>query len=159
LKPLNSQEGDPSVNQETNAEMNVQQAVPFFRVANMEESLRYYVNGLGFEMTRKWIDYGKLRWCWLQHGAAALMLQEFRKEGHDSWLPKGKVGEGVSINFQCKDALAIYREIISRGIQASKPFVGNGMWVVAVSDPDGYHLDFESPTDVPEDTVLSEPEG
>jgi hypothetical protein len=21
---------------------------------------------LGFEMTKKWIDEGKLRWCWLQ---------------------------------------------------------------------------------------------
>lgn len=27
------------------------------------------------------------------------MLQEFRKEGHDSWVPQGKVGEGVSHLF------------------------------------------------------------
>jgi hypothetical protein len=26
-----------------------------------------------------------------------------------------------------------------------------------VSDPDGYRLDFESPTDVPEDTIYSDP--
>ncbi len=32
------------------------------------------------------------------------------------------------------------------------------MWVTAVSDPDGYKLDFESVTDVPEDTKLSEVE-
>ena len=76
------------------AEANVKQAVPFFHVANIEESVRYYVDGLGFEMTRKWIDEGKLRWCWLQLGDAALMLQEFRKEGRDSWTPEGKVGGG-----------------------------------------------------------------
>jgi hypothetical protein len=35
-------------------------------------------------LKNKWIDEGKLRWCWLQNGGAALMLQEFRKEGHDS---------------------------------------------------------------------------
>ena len=34
---------------------NVKQAVPFFRVSNIERSLRYYVYGLGFEVTRKWI--------------------------------------------------------------------------------------------------------
>ena len=125
-------------------EANVKQAVPFFAVSNIERSVRYYVDGLGFQMTKKWIDEGKLRWCSLQHGEAALMLQEFRKEGHDSWVPEGKLGEGVSICFICKDALAIYREVRSRGIQASKPFVGNGMWVTSLSDPDGYRIDFES---------------
>jgi catechol 2,3-dioxygenase-like lactoylglutathione lyase family enzyme len=136
--------------------MNVKQAVPFFRVSNMEASLRYYVDGIGFKMTNRWIDEGKLRWCWLQLEGAALMLQEFRKEGRDSWVPKGKVGEGVSICFQCEDALAIYRDVTSRGIQASRPFVGNGMWVTALSDPDGYKIEFESRTDVPEDTQYPE---
>jgi len=142
-----------------NLETNVKQAVPFFAVANIEESVRYYVDGLGFQMTNKWTDEGKLRWCWLQHGGAALMLQEFRKEGHDSWAPEGKVGEGATICFICEDALAIYREVILRGIHASKPFVGNGMWVTSLSDPDGYKIDFESPTDVPEETKYSGREG
>jgi catechol 2,3-dioxygenase-like lactoylglutathione lyase family enzyme len=144
---------------ETETETNVKQAVPFFAVSNIEESVRYYVNGLGFEMTKKWIDEGKLRWCWLQHGGAALMLQEFRTEAHDSWMPEGKVGEGVSICFICVDALAIYRKVTLRGIQASKPFVGNGMWVTSLSDPDGYRIDFESYTDAPEETEFSEREG
>ncbi len=136
--------------------MNVKQAVPFFAVSNIEQSLRYYTDGLGFEMKNKWIDEGKLRWCWLQLGGAALMLQEFRKEGHDSWTPNGKVGEGVTICFQCEDALAIYREVTSRGIEASRPFVGNGMWVTSLRDPDGYRIEFESLTDVPEETVYEE---
>ena len=51
------------MNTETKTEANVQQAVPFFRVSNIEKSLRYYVDGLGFQMTNKWIDEGKLRWC------------------------------------------------------------------------------------------------
>lgn len=144
------------MNAEKKTATNVKQAVPFFHVSNMEESLGYYVEGLGFEMTRKWIDEGKLRWCWLEIGDAALMLQEFRKEGHDSSNPSGKVGEGVSVCFQCEDALAIYRDAASRGIKVSRnPFVGNGLWVVSFSDPDGYRIDFESPTNVPEDTEYS----
>lgn len=135
---------------------NVRQAVPFFHVSNMEESLRYYVVGLGFTMTKKWIDEGKLRWCWLEIGEAALMLQEFRKEGPNSWKPSSKVGEGVSICFLCEDALAIYREASARGIKVRRnPFVGNALWVVSFSDPDGYRVDFESPTDVPEETEYS----
>ncbi|MFY9804433.1 MAG: VOC family protein [Candidatus Acidiferrales bacterium] len=141
---------------EPKTEVNVQQAVPFFLVANIAESLRFYVEGLGFQMTRQWIDEGKLRWCWLELGGAALMLQEFRNAGHDSQPPLGKVGEGVSICFQCQDALAIYRDATARGIPAREPFVGNAMWVVCLRDPDGYKLDFESPTDVAEETKLSE---
>ena len=140
---------------EAKTEPNVKQAVPFFAVSNIEASVHYYVDGLGFEMTKKWIDEGKLRWCWLEHGNAALMLQEFRKEGHDSWTPEGRLGEGVSICFICEDALEIYREVRSRNIQASRPFVSNGMWNSGLSDPDGYRIEFESYTDVPEGTEFS----
>lgn len=143
---------------ELNPEPNVKQAVPFFAVSSIEQSVRYYVDGLGFEMTKSWMPEGKLRWCWLQLGGAALMLQEFINEGHDAWVPEGKLGEGVTISFQCEDALAIYHEVKARGIQTSRPFVGNAMWVTSMSDPDGYRLEFESPTDVPEETQLPEPE-
>lgn len=133
-------------------EENVQQVVPFFLVKNMEESTRYYIDGLGCKMTNKWVVDGKLRWCWLQLGGAALMLQDFG----ESKAPDDKLGVGVSINFQCKDAIAIYREVTSRGIQAGRPFVGNSMWVTTLSDPDGYAIQFHSPTDVAEETEYSE---
>jgi lactoylglutathione lyase len=129
---------------------NVQQAIPFFLVTNMETSIRYYVDGLGFEITKKWIPKDKIEWCWLQLGDAALMLQTFRK------MPEQKVGVGVSICFQCQDALQIYRDVKARGIEARRPFVGNAMWVTNMIDPDGYKIEFESPTDVPEETEYLE---
>lgn len=144
------------MNQKIKTEPNVKQAVPFFRVSNIETSVRYYVDGLGFEMTKTWEPEGKLQWCWLELEDVALMLQEFRRKGHDSWSPEGKLGEGVSICFICEDALAIYREVKSRGVQVSSPFVSNGMWNIGLSDPDGYRLEFESDTDVPEGTRFSE---
>src|SRR5262249_30684613 len=134
------------------AEPNVQQAVPFFWVQDIARSIRFYVDGLGFTMTKQWLDDGKLRWCWLELGGAALMLQEFWRQGHHHNVPEGKLGAGVSINFICRDAVALWREFISHGLPAKRPFVGNGMWVTQVSDPDGYDLYFESPTDVPDDT-------
>src|SRR5262245_24069524 len=131
-------------------EPNVQQAVPFFLVSNIENSLRFYVDGVGFTKTKEWIDGGKLRWCWLELGDAAIMLQEV--------VQQSKVGVGVSICFICKDAIAIYREVRSRGVEASRPFVGNSMWVTSLSDPDGYRIDFESYTDAPEETEWTEHE-
>jgi lactoylglutathione lyase len=147
----------------TTTTTNVKQAVPFFGVTNMEASLRLYVDGLGFKMTRWWIPEdgeermphadGRIRWCWLELGEAALMLQEF-------WAgqaPKETLGTGASVSFQCEDALALYREFKARGVQMRRrPFVGNGLWVVPVTDPDGYRMEFASPTDAPEESELDE---
>ncbi len=138
--------------------MEVNRAVPFFAVKEMRTSLAFYVEGLGFELEGKWVDEGVIRWCNLQMGNAELMLQEFRTEGHDSRRFSENKGEGVSLFFFCDDAVGYYRNLRNRGIDASEPHVGNGMWVTSMSDPDGYNLYFQSPTDVPEETKLSEVE-
>lgn len=140
--------------------VNVKQAVPFFGVTDMEASLRFYVDGLGFKIKNRWIPdvsertpEGKIRWCWLELGDAALMLQEFLPEHR----PKETLGTGASVCFMCEDALALYREFKARGIEIRKrPFVGNQLWVVPLTDPDGYRIEFESPTDAPEETELQE---
>jgi lactoylglutathione lyase len=80
-------------------------------------------DGLGFKMKHWWIpdqadgqdDYkpdGRIRWCWLQLGEAAIMLLEFLPERH----PKEARGTGINVCFQCEDALALYREFRSREI-------------------------------------------
>ncbi len=149
---------------ETMTSANVKQAVPLFGVTDMKASLRFYVDGLGFKMKRWWIPDeadgqndnkldGTIRWCWLELGEAAIMLQEFLPGRR----PKGTLGAGVNVCFHCEDALALYREFKSHGIQSGKrPFVGNRLWVVPVTDPDGYRMEFSSPTNTPEDTELEE---
>jgi catechol 2,3-dioxygenase-like lactoylglutathione lyase family enzyme len=130
----------------------VKEAIPFFMVTSMEASLRFYVDGLGFTMVNRWIDEGVLRWCALQHGKATIMLQQLRRERPQP-RPASTAGDGLSICFTCDDALAFYREVTAKGLQASRPFVGNAMWVTNLSDPDGYRLSFESPTDAPEEST------
>ncbi|MBZ5685697.1 MAG: VOC family protein [Acidobacteriia bacterium] len=139
---------------------NVKQAVPFFGVTNMESSLRFYVEGLGFKTKHQWIPDraednpdGRIRWCWLEHGAAAIMLQEFWPGSR----PTQALGTGASVCFMCEDALALYRQFKTHGIQTRRPpYVGNRLWVVPVTDPDGYRIEFESPTDAPEESELKE---
>ena len=140
----------------TIAQANVQQAVPFFRVHDLERSLRFYVDEVGFQMTRDWVEDGRRRWCWLELGGAGMMIEEFRRDGRHRNVPEATVGLGVTIAFICRDALVFYREIEARGGSATRPFVGNGMWVTELVDPDGYHLLFESPTDVAEETIFTD---
>ncbi|MFL5741631.1 MAG: VOC family protein [Flavisolibacter sp.] len=131
---------------------NIQLAVPFFMVTNMDASLQFYSDKLGFTVTNKWAPCGKIEWCLLKRDGVSLMLQELRNKEEIG----GKKGEGVSIYFQCKDALALYHELMKHQIKMKEPFVGNNMWVVSVVDPDGYHLYFESPTEVREETMYSD---
>ncbi len=139
----------------SSAQPNIKLAVPFFMVRDMERSLNFYVDKLGFTLTNQWTPRGKIEWCWLQREDVALMLQEPRSESH--WLfSLAEPGKGVSICFQCEDALALYHEFTAKGVEITEPFVGNNMWVVAFNDPDGYRLDFESPTDVEEETRYEE---
>ncbi|HEY0782372.1 MAG TPA: VOC family protein [Thermoanaerobaculia bacterium] len=141
---------------EAPADANVRQVVPFLWVTDLARSLRFYVDGLGFAMKNRWEVDGRVRWCWLELGGSALMLQELAQGGHHAGRPEGALGQGVSLCLMCRDAIAIYRELLSRGIAAAEPQVGNALWVTDVTDPDGYRLYFESPTDVPEETKLSE---
>jgi len=129
---------------------NLTQVVPFLHVRDMAASLRFYRDCLGFDLTLKWTPDtpDHVRWCRLEAGAAALMLQEYVP----GRAPDGELGSGVSVCFMCKDALRVYRDALAKGLSPSRPFVGNTLWVVSFRDPDGYKIDFESPSDVPEET-------
>ena len=138
------------------ATSNLTQVVPFLGVTDMERSLRFYLDGLGFILKHKWEPEGRIRWCWLTRGGASIMLQEFVKDGHRGRRPERVLGQGVNLCFQCEDALALYHEFRARGLDPSEPFVGNSMWVTSLRDPDGYRVEFESMTDITEDTTLWE---
>jgi lactoylglutathione lyase len=133
---------------------NISQVVPFFMVTDMARSVRFYIEGLGFTLKNKWTPDGpdEIRWCCLERGGSALMLQVYAP----GRAPAEKLGVGASLWFQCEDAIELYREFQSRGLQPAEPFVGNHLWDTHIIDPDGYHLHFESPTEVPEETKLSE---
>ncbi|HTD98625.1 MAG TPA: VOC family protein [Mucilaginibacter sp.] len=139
-----------------NDQPNIQYAIPLFMVSNMEASLKFYVDGLGFTVVNTWTPRGKIEWCWLQREGGPIMLQEARVTDSKPYLAGDRPGAGVSTWFQCLDSLALYHEFISRGTDAKEPFVGNGLWDVKIVDPDGYDLHFESPTDVPEETTYSD---
>ena len=140
--------------------MNVKQAVPFFKVSDMKASIRFYVDGLGCEITQKW-EAGR---------AAALVLADLGGCGPDvaavpyigsRFLDTFRAGgRGGSQSFSsARTRCSSCDQFKARGLGASRPFVSNGMWLTSLTDPDGYKLDFESDTDVPEGTRLEGEQG
>ena len=136
---------------------NVTAVVPLLLVTSMERSLAFYVDGLGFTIENRWVPDGRLRWCWMSLGSAALMLQAAVDSSREKLAAAGVLGNGVSLNFSSSDALAIYRDAAARGIHTLRePQVGNFSWEVVFADPDGYSIHFSSPTNLPEETLLSD---
>ena len=119
----------------------MKQTVPLLYVSDLAQSSKFYVSGLGFEMVEKWEPDGKLSWCWLRRGGAAVMLQQDCADDP----PAAERGKGVVFYFICDDAQEYFQEITERGIQASKPSVSfHGMNQTMVKDLDGYQLCFEN---------------
>lgn len=41
----------------------ITETVPLFDVADVDKSIAFYVDGLGFKLQDKWVDDDILKWC------------------------------------------------------------------------------------------------
>lgn len=112
---------------------------PSFTVSDLDRSVRFYTDVLGFIVGERWTDGGVLRGVRLRAGVCDLNLSQ------DDWA-KGrdrKRGEGVRIwckTAQDIDALAA-RIRAAGGRLTEEP--KNQPWgarTLSVDDPDGFHL-------------------
>jgi glyoxylase I family protein len=120
----------------------VQDVVPLLFVEDIERSLAFYRDQLGFAIADKWEPQGKIAWCRLVRGGAALMLQQACDEDG----PAAGRGRGVGFFFQCDNADAIHIELCASGLLLDPPTTAfYGMKQLFFKDPDGYELCFQSP--------------
>lgn len=119
----------------------IHELTPLFFVEDIARSLAFYQERLGFGMTQNWSPGGKLAWCRLVRGGAALMLQQAEEEDGQA---AGR-GRGVGFFFLCDDANAMHAELTQRGLAVDPPQAAfYGMNQLFVRDPDGYELCFQS---------------
>ena len=122
--------------------LSCRQLVPLLTVTDIERSVAFYVDRLGFQVREKWEPDGRLSWCWLERDAIAVMLQQhcFDEDG-----PAEGRGRGIILYCICEDADALHADLTQRGLTLPPPQVAfYGMKQLYVDDPDGYHLCFES---------------
>ncbi len=120
--------------------MSLQTIWPLINVTDMDRSLAFYRDGLGFDMVASWEAPHGIAWCRLKRGPVSLMLQIAGGE-----VPPPVEGQAAELYILCDDARALHAEFLARGIQATKPRqMEYNMLQFRVTDPDGYPLWFEN---------------
>jgi len=112
---------------------------PALTVDDIERSLRFYTDVLGFVVGERWEEAGQLRGVSLKAGACSLGLSQ------DDWS-KGrdrKKGEGISLwcaTAQDIDALAARIKAAGARLAQEPSDSPEGGRMLAVDDPDGFRL-------------------
>ena len=115
--------------------------VPLLMCADVQASIRFYTDVLGFEVTGRQDDVGATGFAALANGRARVMLAS------PTYVPKAPKVDGQytqsNYYFYVEDAEALRQAIIDRGWQATecvKRFYG--LLEFEVVDPDGHVLLF-----------------
>src|SRR5918996_4911016 len=112
---------------------------PSFTVDDLQRSLRFYTDALGFVVGERWEEGGQLRGVMLKAGACELGLSQ------DDWA-KGrdrKKGEGMSLwcsTAQDVDALAARIKAAGSRLAEEPRDQSWGGRSLSVDDPDGFRL-------------------
>lgn len=112
---------------------------PGFTANDLEASIAFYTEVLGFTIGERWTEGGQLRGVMLKAGTCELGLSQ------DDWA-KGrnrKKGEGVRIwceTAQDIDALAARIKSAGRRLSEEPRDQAWGVRSLSIDDPDGFHL-------------------
>ncbi len=124
---------------------------PLLQVFDMSTALRFYRDGLDFEVVSSSSPGDDAEWVWLRRGTVNLMLNAAYEPDARPAVPDSMRVEAhgdTAMYFACPDLDAAYAHLKAHGIAVTPPAnAPYGMRQLHVTDPDGYVLCFQSPTD------------
>ena len=121
-------------------------ARPVLHVSDVEASLRFYVNRLGFTSPWRYDEDGRVRVAQVDRQGCALILA-------DTWPEK--IGKGlmfISLNVEpeTREAEVAALDALRAELEAKEVPVKEGSWgyrLLVVDDPDGNQLFFNHPNE------------
>lgn len=117
---------------------------PLIQVFDMDISLRFYCDLLGFEIIEKAERGG---WAWLRCGSAELMLNTAYDDDDRPQMPEPQrvsAHQDTGLFIACPNVDAAYEYLHEKGAVASKPKVAwYGMKQMYLKDPDGFGICFQ----------------
>jgi uncharacterized glyoxalase superfamily protein PhnB len=120
----------------------LERATPILRVADVEASIAYYRDRLGFETGFTWGE--------------PPTFAGVRRDGVELFLCKeGQGNPGTWMSVWVDDVDALHDELLRRGAEIRQPptTFDWGVREMNVGDPDGHRLRFSTATDAPPDGV------
>jgi glyoxylase I family protein len=123
---------------------------PLLQVFDMPASVRFYREGLGFEIVKRSPTYAMdgdeelFHWIWLRLGGAELMLNTAYEEGERpvSREAARKTAHGdTTLYFDCEDLDRAWAHLQAHGVACGVPRkTPHGMQELSFRDPDGYGI-------------------
>jgi glyoxylase I family protein len=131
-----------------NMAMKVQSVTPLMQVYEMQASIAFYREVLGFEVVHLASEpSGHLWWAMLKLGGATVMLNSKYEGDSRPAVPEAVTGrDDVTLYFGVDDVDQAYRELRGKTLSVEEPrTMPYGMRQMNVRDPDGFHLCFQQP--------------
>jgi len=128
--------------------IDVRGMAPLLQVFDMPTSIKFYCDGLGFDIVA---TDGKtvpnLDWVLLRLSGSELMLNTaYEKDQRPASPDAARIAahHDIGLYFGCPDVDAAYAQLQEMGIKPQQPKVAPyGMKQMYVTDPDGYELCFQ----------------
>jgi uncharacterized glyoxalase superfamily protein PhnB len=120
---------------------------PVLFVKEVEKSLPFWVDRIGFDKTVEVPGENGLAFAILVHDGAELMLQSIASilQDEPKFAPKGPSG-GASLFLEVADFEDILRRLEGYPIEMPERITNYGMREIGVRDPDGHIALFAKPT-------------
>lgn len=127
--------------------MEIQYLCPLLQVFDMNTSLKFYCEVLGFHIHESAGEKNDLGWVWLKRNNTDLMLNTAyetpdRPERPDT--TRFAAHNDTILYFGCPDVDEAYQILLSKGLKLEPPTVAPyGMKQLYLHDPDGYGICFQ----------------
>ena len=117
------------------------------QVYDMQKSVAWYRDGLGFKVLQVYEPDGHLYWALLKLGDAQLMLNAKYEDEERPVQPPATVGhDDVTLYVDCTDVDEAFAAIGTAGLHLEPPQTTHyGMKQLTVVDPDGFQVCFQQP--------------
>jgi glyoxylase I family protein len=127
--------------------MDIQYLCPLLEVFDMNMSLKFYCEVLGFTIHESAGDKDNLDWVWLKWKSIDLMLNTayetpYRPERPD--VARVAAHHDATLYFGCPNVDEAYQILLAKGLKLDPPTIAPyGMKQLYLLDPDGYNLCFQ----------------
>ncbi|HSI87918.1 MAG TPA: glyoxalase superfamily protein [Pyrinomonadaceae bacterium] len=121
---------------------------PLIQVFDMSRSLKFYRDILGFTVNMDSGNADDSSWVWITKDGTHLMLNDQYEPGCGPAAPPNervKWHKDTCLFLGCDDLEGVYKYLKAKGLDLQPPSVTSyGMKQLSLTDPDGYHLCFQS---------------